>query len=88
MIGSVIELILIFFIFILGLLFAIIFNIIITTFNYINEHDNDLDQVVKDPLRSISKLPKKIKSSFSDASKIVKGTTSKFNNLVTKKNRK
>ena len=88
MVGSMIELILIFFIFILGLLFAIIFNIIVTTFNYIGKHDNELDQAIKDPVRSISKLPNKVKSSFSDASKIVKNTTSKFNNLVTKNKKK
>lgn len=88
MIGSMIELILIFFIFILGLLFAIIFNIIVTTFNYIGKHDNELDQAIKDPVRSISKLPNKVRSSLSDASKIVKNTTSKFNTLVTKNKKK
>jgi len=84
MTGSVLELILIFFIFILGLLFAIIFTVIMTTFNYIDSHESELQQIVQNPLKSINKLPSKFKSSMADVSKIVKGTSSSVKRLVNK----
>ena len=74
MTGSLIEIIIIFFIFILGLLIAIISVTIATTINYMIDNDNDLYDNLTNPAKSIRKIPSKINSSVSGVKNLGKNT--------------
>jgi len=84
MVGSLIEIILIFFMFILGLILALVSSVIMTTFNYINQYESELKDTVRNPIRSIKKIPSKVKSSIGDVSNIFKGTSKGVKKLIKK----
>lgn len=82
MIGSIIELFLIFFIFIAGLIIAISVSILSTTFSYIKNNETNLGEVLKNPAKSFNKLPSKFKNDISSVGKLVKGTSSNLKKLI------
>lgn len=84
MVGSLIEIILIFFMFILGLILALVSSIVMTTFNYINKYESELKDTFRNPIKSIKKIPSKVKSSFKDVSSILKGTSKNVKRLIKK----
>jgi hypothetical protein len=84
MVGSLIEIILIFFMFILGLILALVSSIVMTTFNYINKYESELKDTVRNPMKSIKKIPSKVKSSLKDVSSILKGTSKNVKRLIKK----
>jgi hypothetical protein len=83
--GSLIELIIIFFIFMLGLLIAIISVTIATTINYMINNDNNLYETVINPARSILKIPSKVKSSIGDIKNLGKNTFTNLKKVISSK---
>jgi hypothetical protein len=60
MIGSMIELILIFVLFIVNIIFVVIFTVLFSVVKSIEDGAGDLKGVIRDPIGSISKIPKSI----------------------------
>jgi hypothetical protein len=70
--------------FILGLILALVSSIVMTTFNYINKYESELKDTVRNPMKSIKKIPSKVKSSLKDVSSILKGTSKNVKRLIKK----
>jgi hypothetical protein len=62
MVGTVIEFILIFILFIAQILIVTIFTTVITVIRSVEDGSSDLKGVIRDPIGSLSKVPGKIKS--------------------------
>jgi hypothetical protein len=62
MIGSIIEIVLIFILFILQFIITVVLSTMFTVVKTVEEGSSDLKGVIRDPIGSISKIPGKIKS--------------------------
>lgn len=81
MIGSVIEFILIFILFILGIIISVVFGVIINVVKNIEDGSSDLKGVIRDPVGSISKIPKKIRDDISAIKSLVGKTTKELSKI-------
>ena len=84
MIGSIIELLLILILFVLGIIITVIFSVIINVIKSVEDGSSDLKGVIRDPIGSISKIPKKINDDIKEVSSYMKKTSkqlSKIKNL-------
>jgi hypothetical protein len=76
MIGSIIEFILIFILFIVGIIISVVFGVIFNVVKNVEDGSSDLKGVIRDPIGSISKIPKKIRDDIKTIQSLV-GKTSK-----------
>jgi len=60
MIGSIIEFVLIFILFLLNIIIVVIFTVVFSVVKSIEDGAGDLKGVIRDPIGSISKIPKSI----------------------------
>ena len=84
MIGSIIELLLILILFVLGIIITVIFSVVIYVIKSVEDGSSDLKGVIRDPIGSISKIPKKINDDIKEVSSYMKKTSkqlSKIKNL-------
>jgi hypothetical protein len=84
MIGSIIELLLILILFVLGIIITVIFSVVINVIKSVEDGSSDLKGVIRDPIGSISKIPKKINDDIKEVSSYMKKTSkqlSKIKNL-------
>ena len=84
MIGTIIEFILIFLLFIAQFLIIVFFSTMITVVKSVEDGSADLKGVIRDPIGSISKVPSHIKSDLKSIKNYVNQTTreiSKIRNL-------
>lgn len=73
MIGSIIEFILIFVLFLLNIIIVVVLSVVVNVVKSIEDGAGDLKGVIRDPVGSISKIPK----SISDNVNTIKGFVSK-----------
>ena len=85
MIGSLIEFIIIFFVFILGLLLSIIGVTMATTINYMINNKNSIYDILENPIKSSKNIPSKLRAQVSSIKNIVKNTANGIRKLATKK---
>jgi hypothetical protein len=76
MIGSIIEFVLIFILFIVGIIISVVFGVIFNVVKNVEDGSSDLKGVIRDPIGSISKIPKKIRDDIKTIQSLV-GKTSK-----------
>jgi hypothetical protein len=76
MIGTIIEFVLIFILFIIGIIISVVFGVIFNVVKNIEDGSSDLKGVIRNPLGSISKIPKKIRDDIKTIQSLV-GKTSK-----------
>ena len=81
MIGSVIEFILIFILFILGIIISVVFGVIINVVKNVEDGAADLKGVIRDPVGSITKIPKKIQDDISSIKTLVGKTTKELSKI-------
>ena len=75
MIGSIIEFILIFILFILNIIIVVIFAVIFNVVKSVEDGAPDLKGVIRDPINSISKIPKSIKHDIDTINEYVNKTS-------------
>ena len=85
MIGSLIEFIIIFFVFILGLLLSIIGVTMATTINYMVNNKNSIYDILENPIKATKSIPSKLKENASSLKNIFKNTANGIKKLATKK---
>jgi hypothetical protein len=76
MIGTIIEFVLIFILFIIGIIISVVFGVIFNVVKNIEDGSSELKGVIRNPLGSISKIPKKIRDDIKTIQSLV-GKTSK-----------
>ncbi len=81
MIGSIIEFVLIFILFILGIIISVVFGVIFNVVKNVEDGSNDLKGVIRDPVGSISKIPKKIRDDISAIKSLVGKTTKELSKI-------
>jgi hypothetical protein len=81
MIGTIIEFVLIFILFILGIILTVVFSVIITVVKSVEDGSSDLKGVIRDPVGSISKIPKKIKDDINIIKSLVGKTTKEISKI-------
>jgi hypothetical protein len=81
MIGTVIEFILIFILFIAQILIVTVFTTVITVIRSVEDGSSDLKGVIRDPIGSIAKVPEKIKSEIGSIRSYVGETTRQIGNV-------
>lgn len=86
MVGSIIEFILIFVLFILGIIISVVLGVIFNVVKNVEDGSSDLKGVIRDPVGSISKIPKKIRDDINIIKSLV-GKTSKELNKIKKQSR-
>lgn len=85
MIGSLIEFIIIFFVFILGLLLSVIAVSIATTINYVINNQDDIYSTISNPIKSASKIPSKLNSNLKTLKGIYSNTKTGVKKLTSNK---
>lgn len=85
MIGSLIEFIIVFFVFILGLLLSVIAVSIATTINYIVNNEDDIYSTITNPVKSASKIPSKLSSNLKTLKGIYSNTKKSVKKLTSNK---
>lgn len=86
MIGAIIELVLIFILFIVGIILSVIFSVIINVVKNVEDGASDLKGAIRDPIGSMSKIPKKISDEINTIKSLV-GKTSKQISKIKKTSR-
>ena len=81
MVGTVIEFILIFILFLAQILIVTIFTTVITVIKSVEDGSSDLKGVIRDPVGSLSKVPDKIKSEIGSIRNYVGETTREIGNI-------
>ena len=81
MVGSIIEFILIFILFILGILLTVVFSVIINVVKSVEDGSSDLKGVIRDPIGSMTKIPKKIRDEISTIKSLVGKTTKELSKI-------
>ena len=81
MIGSIIEFILIFILFILGIIISVVFGVIINVVKNVEEGSADLKGVIRDPIGSMTKIPKKIRDDITSIKSLVGKTTKELSKI-------
>lgn len=81
MVGSIIEFILIFILFIVSIILSVAFSIIINVIKNVEDGSSDLKGVIRDPIGSLSKIPKKISDDIKDIQKFVGKTTKELKKI-------
>jgi len=81
MIGTIIEFVLIFILFIFGIILTVAFSVIITVVKSVEDGSSDLKGVIRDPVGSISKIPKKIKDDINIIKSLVGKTTKEISKI-------
>ena len=85
MIGSIIEFVLIFILFILGIIISVGFGVIYSVVKNVEEGSGDLKGVIRDPVGSISKIPKKIRDDIKTIQSLVGKTSKELSKIKTLK---
>lgn len=88
MIGSIIELILLVVLFILGVITITIFSVFFTVIKSINESSDMARGAIRDPIGSISKIPKALEKEVKDISSYVSQTGKELRKIGTRRSRK
>jgi len=88
MIGSLIEFALIFILFLFHFCVVVIFSVVFTVIRELNDTSDNIRDVIKDPIGSLSKVPKKIEKDIGEISSYVSKTKKELTKLGTKKSRK
>ena len=81
MVGSIIEFILIFILFILGILLTVVFSVIINVVKSVEDGSSDLKGVIRDPIGSMTKIPKKIRDEINTIKSLVGKTTKELSKI-------
>jgi hypothetical protein len=81
MIGTIIEFVLIFILFILGIILTVVFSVIINVVKSVEDGSSDLKGVIRDPIGSMSKIPKKIKDEINSIKSLVNKTTKEISKI-------
>jgi hypothetical protein len=81
MIGTIIEFVLIFILFIVGIILTVVFSVIITVVKSVEDGSSNLKGVIRDPVGSISKIPKKIKDDINIIKSLVGKTTKEISKI-------
>lgn len=81
MIGTIIEFVLIFILFILGIIISVVFGVIINVVKNIEDGAADLKGVIRDPVGSITKIPKKIQDDITSIKTLVGKTTKELSKI-------
>jgi hypothetical protein len=85
MIGSIIEFVLIFILFILGIIISVGLGVIYSVVKNVEEGSGDLKGVIRDPVGSISKIPKKIRDDIKTIQSLVGKTSKELSKIKTLK---
>jgi len=85
MIGSIIEFVLIFILFIVGIIISVGFGVIYSVVKNVEEGSGDLKGVIRDPIGSISKIPKKIRDDIKTIQSLVGKTSKELSKIKTLK---
>ena len=75
MVGSIIEFVLIFVLFLLGLILVVVLSVIFNVIKSVEDGAGDLKGVIRDPVGSISKIPKSIRDDINTINSYVKETS-------------
>lgn len=81
MVGSIIEFVLIFILFIVSIILSVAFSVIINVVKNIEDGSSDLKGVIRDPIGSISKIPKKISDDIKELKSFVGKTTKELKKI-------
>lgn len=81
MIGSIIEFLLIFILFIAGIIISVVFAVIFNVVKNVEDGSSDLKGVIRDPIGSISKIPKKIREEIATVKSLVNKTTKELGKI-------
>ena len=81
MIGSIIEFILIFILFIISIIISVGFSVIFNVVKNVEDGSSDLKGVIRDPIGSISKIPKKIRDDIKDIKNYVSKTANELKKI-------
>lgn len=88
MIGSIIELILLVILFILGVVTTAILTVLFSVVKSVEENTDVARGAIRDPIGSISKVPKALKKEISDISSYVSKTGKELRKIGTKRSKK
>ena len=85
MIGSFIEFALIFILFLLNIIIFTIFVVIYNVIKNVNDNSDNVRDVIRDPIGSLSKVPKSLSKEASDIKNYVKKTTNEVKRVGTRR---
>lgn len=85
MIGSLIELILLVILFILGVISTTIFTVLLTVVKTVEENSDNARNVIRDPVGSISKIPKSLKKNMNSLNSFLSDTGKELRKISKKK---
>lgn len=88
MIGSLIEFALIFILFLFHFLIVVIMSIVFSVIRELNEGGDNIRNVVRDPIGSLSKVPSTIKKDINEISSYVSKTKKELSKIGSKKSSK
>jgi hypothetical protein len=88
MIGSLIEFGLIFLLFLLHIIAFTIFTVIYSVVSQVNEGSDNVRNVIRDPIGSLSKVPKSIKNEMSNINNYISKTSSEIKKIGSKRRTK
>jgi hypothetical protein len=85
MVGSLIELILLVILFILGVISTTIFTVLLTVVKTVDENSDNARNVIRDPVGSISKIPKSLKKNMNSLNSFLSDTGKQLTKISKKK---
>lgn len=88
MIGSLIELVLLVILFILGVVTITILSVLFTVVKTVSETSDNARDAIRDPIGSLSKLPKALKKEVDDISSYVSKTSKELRKIGSRRNKK
>jgi predicted PurR-regulated permease PerM len=88
MVGSLIELVLLVILFILGVVTITIFSVLFTVIKTVSENSDNARDAIRDPVGSISKLPKALQKEYEDIRDYVSKTSSEIKKIGNRRSKK
>jgi ABC-type multidrug transport system fused ATPase/permease subunit len=88
MVGSLIELVLLVILFILGVVTITIFSVLFTVIKTVSENSDNARDAIRDPIGSISKLPKALQKEYEDIRDYVSKTSSEIKKIGNRRSKK
>jgi heme/copper-type cytochrome/quinol oxidase subunit 2 len=88
MIGSIVELLLLVILFILGVVTTAILTVLFSVVKSVEENSDVARGAIRDPIGSLSKVPKALKKEISDISSYVSKTGKELRKIGTKRSKK
>jgi len=88
MIGSLIELVLLVILFILGVVTITIFSVLFTVIKTVSENSDNARDAIRDPMGSLSKLPKALEKEYTNIKDYVNKTSKEIKKIGTRRSKK